>query len=136
MAHLWQCLHNPLNPRGALLPWHARRPHAEGEDLVDGEAGKDPASLRRHGDATRGERARHMPRQHVTINQDFSSFRCGQAEQRTHERTFAGAVMADDAQHLLRSQFDADIEQHRLAAVASAQILGAEHGNHAARSPK
>jgi len=136
MAHLGQCLHNPLDPHGALLARHARRPHAEREDLVDGEIGKNSSSLGHHGNALCGEHAWHVARQHATVDQDFASFRCGQTEQRTHERTFAGAVMADNAQHLLRSQFDADIVQHWLAAVASAQILGAEHRNHAARSPK
>jgi hypothetical protein len=82
--------------------------------------------------------ARDVPREHVAVDEHPACLPLDEAEQRAHQRALAGAVVADDAEHFLRLQLDGDVEQHWLAAVADAQVLGPEHGGsaHAARSPK
>ena len=79
-----------------------------------------------------------MPRQYFAVDENAAGLRLDEAEQRAHQRALAGAVVADDAEHLLGLQLDGDIEQNRLAAVADAQVLGPENWGsaHAARSPK
>ena len=74
----------------------------------------------------------------VAVDENGAGYRTRQAEQRAHQRRLAGAVVADDAEHLAGAHLDRHIAQHGLAAVADDERFRAENrtGRHGARSPK
>ena len=53
-------------------------------------------------DAVRRQGTRQVPRQHFAVDENATGLGLGQAEQRAHQRALAGAVVANDAEHLPR----------------------------------
>ena len=132
-----QHLQHPFDALGALSLGNAGGPHAERENLRNREARKDASAFRHHRHTVRRQGTRQVARQQLAVDQNATGLGFCQPEQGAQQRALAGAIVTNEAKHLPRPELDADVEQHRLAAVADAQVLGLEHrGCHTARSPK